>query len=50
MEDQIEHMKKLLKDVREKEELPKDCKEAIIYPIHKKGDKSVCHNYRGIVY
>jgi hypothetical protein len=37
MEDQIEHMKKLLKDIREKEESPKDCKEAIICPKHKKG-------------
>jgi hypothetical protein len=30
------------------EELPQQWKESIIVPIHKKGDKTECNNYRGI--
>jgi hypothetical protein len=30
-----------------KEELPEEWKESIIVPIHKKGDKTHCNNYRG---
>jgi hypothetical protein len=31
-----------------KEELPDQWKESIIVPVHKKGDKTDCSNYRGI--
>jgi len=31
-----------------KEELPEEWKELIIVPIHEKGDKTDCNNYRGI--
>ena len=38
----------LINEVWIKEEMPKDWTVGIIYPIHKKGDKAVCGNYRGI--
>jgi hypothetical protein len=31
-----------------KEELPEVWKESVVVPIHKKGDKTYCNNYRGI--
>jgi hypothetical protein len=39
---------KLIISVWNKEELPEEWKESIIVPIHKKGDKTDCNNYRGI--
>jgi hypothetical protein len=39
---------KLINSVWHKEELPDQWKESIIVPIHKKGDKNYCNNYRGI--
>jgi hypothetical protein len=39
---------KLINSVWNKEELPDQWKESIIVPIHIKGDKTDCNNYRGI--
>jgi hypothetical protein len=39
---------KLIKLVWKKEELPHQWKESIVVPIHKKGDKTDCSNYRGM--
>ena len=39
---------KLIISIWNKEELPEERKGSIIVPIHKKGDKTDCNNYRGI--
>jgi hypothetical protein len=39
---------KLVNSIWNKKELPDQWKESIIVPIHKKGDKADCNNYRGI--
>ena len=39
---------KLIIAIWNKEELPEEWKESVIVPIHKKGDKIECNNYRGI--
>jgi hypothetical protein len=39
---------KLITLIWNKEELPHQWKESIVLPIHKKGDKTDCSNYRGI--
>jgi hypothetical protein len=41
-------IRELVKLIWNKEELPRQCKESIVVPIHKKGDKTDCSNYRGI--
>jgi hypothetical protein len=39
---------KLIISIWNKEELPDQCKESIVVPVYKKGDKTDCSNYRGI--
>jgi hypothetical protein len=39
---------KLIHFIWNKEELPEQWNESIIVPVHKKGDKTECNNYRGI--
>jgi hypothetical protein len=39
---------KLINSIWNKEKLPDQWKESIIVPVHKKGDKTDCSNYRGI--
>jgi hypothetical protein len=39
---------KLMNSISNKEELPDQWKESIIVPMHKKGDKTDCNNYRGM--
>jgi hypothetical protein len=43
-----EKIYKLIIAIWNKEKLPEEWKESIIVPIHKKGDKTDCNNYRGI--
>jgi hypothetical protein len=39
---------KLIKLNSKKEELPHQWKESVVEPVHKKGDKTDCGNYRSI--
>jgi hypothetical protein len=39
---------KLIKLICNKEDMPHQWKESIVVPIHRKGDKTDCSNYRGI--
>jgi hypothetical protein len=39
---------KLIKLIWNEEELPHQWKESVVVPVHKKGDKTDCSNYRGV--
>jgi hypothetical protein len=39
---------KLINSDWNKDEMPDQWKESIILPVHRKGDKTDCNNYRGI--
>lgn len=43
-----ERIKNIIKQAWEDEKLPEVWKTALIYPVHKKGDRSECRNFRGI--
>jgi hypothetical protein len=39
---------KVIKLIWNKDEFPHQLKESVVVPIHKKGDKTDCSNYRGM--
>jgi len=41
-------MHELVRQILEAERTPEEWKEIIIVPIHKRGDRDRCENYRGI--
>jgi len=41
-------MNELVRQIWEEERIPEEWKETIIVPIHKRGDRDRCKNYRGI--
>jgi hypothetical protein len=41
-------IQKIISYIWNKEELPDHWKEYIIVPVHKKGDKTDCRNFRGV--
>ena len=43
-----EELTRILKDVWRQETMPREWEEGIIVPLHKKGDRAVCSNYRGL--
>ena len=44
----LNRMYELVRQIWEEERLPEEWKETIIVPIHKRGDRERCENYRGI--
>jgi len=41
-------MYEVVRQIWEEERIPEEWKETIIVPIHKRGDRDRCENYRGI--
>jgi len=41
-------MYKLVRQIWAEKRIPEEWKETIIVPIHKRGDRDGCENYRGI--
>ena len=44
----LNRMYELVRQIWEEERIPEEWKEIIIVPIHKRGDRDRCENYRGI--
>jgi hypothetical protein len=44
-----EKIYKVMKQIWEEEEMPNNWRVGILQPLHKKGDKAECSNYRGIM-
>ena len=44
----LNRMYELVRQILEEERIPEEWKETIIVPIHKRGDRLRCENYRGI--
>jgi len=44
----LNRMHELVRQIWDEERTPEECKEIIIVPIHKRGDRDRCENYRGI--
>jgi hypothetical protein len=44
----VERLHALIRQVWDTENVPEDWKDGMIIPLHKKGDRSLCSNYRGI--
>jgi hypothetical protein len=43
-----QRIQNLILNIWRSERMPNEWNKSIIYPIYKKGEKSVCSNYRGI--
>jgi hypothetical protein len=44
----LNRMYELVRQIWEEEKIPEDWNETVIVPIHKRGDRNRCENYRGI--
>jgi len=44
----LNRMFELVRQIWEEERIPEKWKETIIFPVHKRGDRDSCENYRGI--
>jgi hypothetical protein len=44
----LNRMYELVRQIWDKQRIPEEWKETIIVPVHKRGDREMCENYRGI--